>query len=353
MPGKRVPLPPRPRPSWRTEPNAPQIGVMAEDLLGVAFMAATGGSGTVARPRRDNGVDLYMRRLRTMFTFPSQVKASLVVDQDGAATHYVPAADLHALSNGFLAFVHIPPPHDQLYQRIFLIPDDQFRKRCQLVTYHRIPCYRFTAQFAGVVDEGFRDCAVELDELPGWISTLDGWSRSIQSVSFTAGQGLAKAESHDIAAIGALWAESELERIALDRIMILEDRLRVDPVTFLVHDLRTQQFAGMHLRTAIFNGTRRIHFDVKQNHWFEDDKLWVLLVLLRPDRAPHDYVLLIPSREIRALGFSETLTLDPLTPRFRKYQLVADDFAKTFMQNAFGETRKGFVVARKDFQKAS
>jgi len=44
----------------------------------------------------------------------------------------------------------------------------------------------------------------------------------------------------------------------------VEDRVRLDPVTLLVHHLGTQRFAGIHIRAATFNETRRIHFDVKQ-----------------------------------------------------------------------------------------
>ena len=313
----------------------PQIGSMAEDLLGVALEAAAAGNGTAGKPTHDNGIDLYFRRLRTLTTVPVQVKASLVVDQDGSATHYVPAADLRALHGGFVAFVHIPAPHDQLYQRIFLIPDDEFRKRCQLVSNHRVPCYKFTAQFAGTVDKDFAPFAIELDELQRWVAELPGWSHAVTPLFKRGLEQLTKAEMHDISGLGALWAQSELERVALDRIMLVEDRIRLDPVTFLVHDLPTQQFAGLHLRTAIFNKSRRIHFDVKLRHWFADPGLWVLLVLLRPDRRVHDFVLLIPSGDMAALGYSETLTLDPLTRRFRKYQLPSEDFGKIFMDKAF------------------
>lgn len=309
---------------------------MAEDLLGVALEAAAGGSGVVGRPRLDKGIDLYLRRLRTMLTVPLQVKASLLVGPDGAVTHYVPEADLRALAGGFIAFVHIPAPHDQLYARLFLIPDHEFRKRCALVSYHRIACYRFTAQFAGSVDAEWSRHAIDIDRLSAWIATIPGWTEPLTHLrTLPPEEGLTKAEGHNIGDLGCLWASSELQRIALDRVMIVEDRVRLDPVTFLVHDLKTQRFAGLHLRTAIFNETRRIHFDVKRHHFFADPDLWVVLVLLRPDRRVHDYVLLIPSADIPKLGFSETLTLDPLTRRFRKYQLPADNFGKEFLERAF------------------
>lgn len=61
----------------------------------------------------------------------------------------------------------------------------------------------------------------------------------------------------------------------------------------------------------------------------------MLLALLRPDRGVHDFCLLIPSTDIPELGNSETMTLDPLTKRFLKYKLPADEFGSMFMRKAF------------------
>jgi hypothetical protein len=328
---------------------------MAEDLLGVALEAAAGGSGTVARAQLDEGIDLYFRRLRSMLTVLVQVKAILLVSQDATVSLYVPQADLHALSRGYLAIVHIPPPHDQLYERLFLIPVDEFRRRATRVTYHGVACYRFTAEFAGLVRRAWEPFAVQIDQLPAWVAALPGWSKIPAPPPLKIGlETLTKAENHNIAEIGRLWAAGELQRVALDRVAIIDDRVRIDPVTFIVHHLRSGRIVGVHLRTAIFNKTRRIHFDVKQHHWFADPDLWVVLVLLRPDRRVHDYVLLIPSTDMSKLGLSETLTLDPLTKRFRKYQVSSPDFGKAFMDAALaGRTAGRFGDLMYSLQEAS
>lgn len=328
-------MPPRPRPHWRTELNTPEIGAIAEDLVGVALMAAAGGTGSVGRPRIDKGIDLYLRGLESMVILPFQVKASIVVTNDGSVTHFVPVEDLRMLSKGFVTFVHIPAPYDQLYGRIFLVPDDEFRQRCSVVAHHGVRCYRFTAQFAGAVDPDWAHCAVELDRLASWITAVPGWSGSEPRASLTP-QPIRKAESKDIGAIGSLWAQAELERVATGELVLVEDRLRVDTVTFFVHDLRTERYAGIHMRTAVITREGRIHFEVKRPHFFADPDLWVVLVLLTPEhRIDQDFVLLIPSADIAGLGFSETVTVDPLTKRFRKYQIPARDFAQAFLDKAF------------------
>ena len=339
MSPRESPLPPRPRPHWRTQLVAPLTGAIAEDLLGVALTAAASGTGMAARPQIDKGIDLYFRRLRTMVTYPIQVKASVLVGPDGASTHYVPQHDLAPLSGGYVAFVHLPEPYDQLYERLFLIPDVEFRKRAQPVRYHGVPCYRFEARFAGTVDDEWAPFAVSIDKLAGWVSALPGWAKTLPAPRLRSERTPTRAEYHDIAALGSLWVQAELERVAMGRIMLVEDRVRLDPVTFLVHDVETQRFAGLHLRTATLTKTRRIHFDVKREHFFTDPDLWIVLVLLRPDHRAHDFVLLIPSVDIPGLGFSETMTLDPLTKRFRKYVIPMLEFGGAFLEVAFGGSK--------------
>jgi hypothetical protein len=129
--------------------------------------------------------------------------------------------------------------------------------------------------------------------------------------------------------------KNELERAGNGAIMVAEDRSRLDTVTLLAHQPATGRFAGLHVRTAIFDETRRIHFEVKRLHFFVDPNLWVLLVLMRPDRRVHDFCLLIPSKAIPELGYSATITLDPLTRRFRPYQLASAEFGQTFCKVAF------------------
>lgn len=185
--------------------------------------------------------------------------------------------------------------------------------------------------------------AVDLERLADWIASIPDWTKPVAILSMngkqakpTIGEDTGK---FSISALGTLWAAAELERAAGDDIMVVEDRVRLDPVTLLVHHLGRQRFAGLHLRTAIFNETRRIHFDVKRPHFFVDPDLWVLLVLLRPDRNIHDFCLLIPSTDLPELGYSETMTLDPLTKRFREYRVPADEFGSMFMK-AFGTRRQ-------------
>src|SRR5207237_9580614 len=79
-------LDPPPRPEWRSGLSSTQLGPMAEDLLAVAFAAGASGRATIARPLADLGIDLYLRRRRTLLTVPVQVKSLTQLTQEGIAS---------------------------------------------------------------------------------------------------------------------------------------------------------------------------------------------------------------------------------------------------------------------------
>lgn len=76
-------LDPPDRPDWRSALSTAQFGPIAEDLLAVSIEAAGSGSATIGRPIVDRGVDLYLRRLRSLLTIPIQVKAFQHLTPDG------------------------------------------------------------------------------------------------------------------------------------------------------------------------------------------------------------------------------------------------------------------------------
>jgi hypothetical protein len=329
---------------------------MGEDLLGVAFVAAAAGSGTIGQPQLDRGIDLYLRRLRSLVTVPVQVKALLLLTEEAAATLYIPTSELDVLSGGYLAIVHLPPPHDQLYERLFLIPQREFRKRCRIVKYEGVPCYRFKAQFAGGIEDEWAPFAINIDKLSGWIAAIPGWRETpMPGNSAIFPETLARPDRRDVGEIGSIWAATELERFALERIVVVHDRVRVDPVTFFVHDLKTQRFAGIHVNATAIPSTRgTITLTVHRQAWFVDPRFWLVLVPLRRDLEVSDFVLLIPSKDIMGLGFDESITLNPLTERFRKYQIPAEEFGKVFMEKAFASRpARQSLHPRWDLRKAS
>lgn len=133
-----------------------------------------------------------------------------------------------------------------------------------------------------------------------------------------------------------MWAATELERAGGGSIVIAEDRVRLDTVTFLIQDLASRHMAGLHIRTGKVTPDRRIHFEVSRPPLFIDERLYVLLVLLRPDDRVYDFCLLIPSNALPDLGYSETVTLDPLTKRFEPYRVLSDEVGHVFLKRVLG-----------------
>src|SRR5690348_16649862 len=172
------PLKPRPRPRWKNQLACAQFGDIAEDLIGLTFAAAAAGSGAVALPFVDRGVDLYLRRLLTLLAIPLQVKAFAHVEPDGSATLNIPVEDLRA-GSGWWVIVHLPAPHDQLCRRIYLIPVAEIRHRSKRVTDHDVESYRITVSFAGVSGDHLSQFALDVEDLPSWIGNIPGWINPI------------------------------------------------------------------------------------------------------------------------------------------------------------------------------
>ncbi len=328
-------LHPRPRPDWRSAPIKVQFGGMAEDLLAVSLEAAGRGAATIARPIVDRGIDLYLRRLRSLLTIPLQVKAFQHLDADSNGILDLPVTDLSDDPTGTLAIVHLPSPYDQLYGRLFLIANADFRERCPRRVVHGADCYSFRGHFSGELRDEWNDYRIDINALPKWLSSLSGWSAPIPPVPdaprrHPVVEGDAPMQLRGD--IGRLWAATELERAGGGLIAIAEDRVRLDTVTFLIHDLQSRGLGGLHVRTGRVTPDRRIHFEVHRPPFFIDEKLYVLVVLLQPDDRVHDFCLLIPSAAVPDLGFSETITLDPLTRRFEPYRVASDQVATVFLK---------------------
>lgn len=135
--------------------------------------------------------------------------------------------------------------------------------------------------------------------------------------------------------IGRLWTATELERAGAGAIVLAEDRVRLDTVTLLIHDLSSQHIAGLHIRTGKVTLGRTVHFEVPRPPFFIDERLYVLLVLLQRDDHVHDFSLLIPSEALPDLGYSETITLDPLTKRFVPYRVPSEQVGSVFLKSVF------------------
>lgn len=337
--GSMARLDPPHRPDWRTALRTAQFGPMAEDLVAVSLEAAGSGTATMARPIVDRGIDLYLRRLRSLLTIPVQVKAFQHLSPDGNGNLDIPVSDIADDPNGYFVIVHLPAPHDQLYRRLFVIPFREFRQRCPRAVIHGRDCFSFNGNFAGVSSDLWNAYLLDIDRLPQWLVTIPGWTTPIPPVPhpprprpIVEGDALYQWRGD----VGRLWATTELERAGGGSVVLAEDRVRLDTVTLLIHDLSSRHVAGLHIRTGKITTGRTVHFEVLRPPFFIDERLYVLLVLLQHYDRVHDFCLLIPSEAVPNLGYSETITLDPLTRRFGPYRVPSEEVGLAFLKRVFG-----------------
>ncbi len=332
-------LDPPHRPDWRSELTTAQFGPMVEDLLAVSLEAAGGGKGTVGYPMVDRGTDLYLRRLRTLLTAPIQVKAFGQLGPDGSASLDLLPDDVRDDPNGYLALVHAPAPHDQLYRRIYLIPQHVFHQRCPRGISRGVEKFLLVVNFSGTATDLWSDYLLDIDRLHEWLASIPDWSRPVPPAPHpvrTNSVAQMDNPSHWIGNLGRLWIAGELERAGAGKIVLAEDRVRLDTVSLLIHDLQSGRFAGLHVRTGRITPGRTVHFEVPRPTFFIDRRLYILLVLLGHDTRLHDFCLLIPSEALPDLGYSETITVDPLTKRFAEYGVPSEQVGSVFLKKVFG-----------------
>jgi hypothetical protein len=311
---------------------------MAEDLLAVAFAAGAGGQATVAWPLADLGIDFYLRRRRTLLTVPVQVKSFSQLTPDGIASLDLPVDAVSGHPNGYLAMVHLPAPFTQLYRTVFVIPFAEFRKRCPRALSHSKEVFQFVGNFADPGDDLWLEYAMPVDSLRSWFDAIPGWSNTVLPVpAELAAAPITPGESQWRGDLGRLWAAAEIERAArAGAVVVAEDRIRLDTLTLLVHDLRKQQVAGLHVRTQKITPAHTVHFEVIRSSFFLDEKLYVVVVLLNDDERPHEFCLLIPSTHIPHVGYSETISFRRLTKRFAPYVVPSEQLGAVFLAKAFG-----------------
>jgi hypothetical protein len=272
-------------------------------------------------------------------TVPIQVKAFHTLDPDGNGVLEIAVENIDEHPGGHLAVVHLPEPFDVLYDRLFLIPFAEFRRRCPRVQVRGKAVYRFVGNFTSEARDAWSDFVIDVEHLPAWLDAIPGWTRSVPPLpvlseasilSNRGGMTLWRGN------LGRLWTAGEIGRAAgPGRVVIAEDRVRLDAVTLLVHHLASHQIAGIHLQTLTVRPEGTAHLLIVRRSFFLDDKLYLLLLFVDKKERPYEFCLLMPSTEIPKLGYNTTITLNPLTKRFAPFRVSTSDLGAVFLRKAF------------------
>jgi hypothetical protein len=339
----------QPSDSSEIEAGAPglsdaQLGSVAEDRLATAIVLSDPGIATVAFPLLDLGLDLYPRRIRTLRAHPVQVKARSFLESDGE--FQVSVDSLVADPNGYVLLPLVPPPDWQLQPRLWAIPIPEFVKLARPHGHGYL--------FSGYLDGRFAQPAnrflVEARQLTRqWLSRIPGWKDPVSPPWVSASPGVeevSRPASRAFGKYGELWLASQLMRAGLQNVVIAQDRLRVDCVDLLLHDLRSYAVGGLVVHTSSVNARGVVQFRIRQETFFIDPRLFVVVIPCRADLALNDTAFLIPSADIPAIttqasdrgdaGYQGSFRTDPIAEKMRPYAIPMESVGATVLQRLFG-----------------
>jgi hypothetical protein len=312
-----------------------QFGTVAEERLATAITVQAGGSATVGFPLLDLGFDLYLRRIRTLRVHPVQVKARSFLEADGQFQAGV--ASLHLDPNGYIALPFVPPPDWQLTTAFWAIPIPDF---VELARPHD-GGYVFSGYLDGRLDSPSNRYLVPVDRIQtGWLHRIPGWTAPLHQPSsmIALPDEVSKSAARAFGKFGELWLASQLMREGLERVVVAQDRLRVDCVDLLLHDLRSFAYRGLAVHTGTVNARGIVEFRIRADTFFLDDGLDVVCLPCGPDGELAKTSLLIPSADIKEPivtpssdkgigGYQVSFRLDPLAEKMRPYAVPTRQLA--------------------------
>jgi hypothetical protein len=324
-----------------------QLGSVAEDRLSTAIQVSAPGTAAVALPLLDLGFDLYPRRIRTLRAHPVQVKARSFLEPDGEFQAGV--GSLHTDPNGYVLLPYVPPPDWQLKERLWAIPIPEFLRVAQP--------HGDGYLFSGYLDGRFARSAsnqflVDTSQLAKqWLDRIPGWKASVRAPQLAVDPNMEvpRPASRALGKYGDLWLASQLMRAGMQNVVLAQDRLRVDCVDLLLHDLRSYAIGGLVIHTSSVNARGIVQFRIRHDTFFTDRHLWVVVLPCSDDGAISDTAFVIPSPDIPSVttvssdrgdpGYQGSFRLDPLAEKMRPFAVPTARLGATVLERLFPTQR--------------
>ncbi len=320
-----------------------QLGSVAEDRLATAIQLSSAGTVAVAFPLLDLGFDLYPRRIRTLRAHPVQVKARSFLEPDGEFQASV--GSLHADPNGFVILPYVPPPDWQLHPRLWAISIPEFLKLAQ----PHGSGYLFSGYLDGRFGQASNQFLVDVSQLRHqWLDRIPGWKDPVRAPQLGVSsepEEVPRPASRAFGKYGELWLASQLMRAGLQNVIVAQDRLRVDCVDLLVHDLQSYAIGGLAIHTSSLNARGIVQFRIRRDTFFVDPQLLVVVIPCRNDGELHDTAFVIPAADIPAIttassdrgdpGYQGSFRLDPLAEKMRPFAVPTEKVGATTLERIF------------------
>lgn len=328
-----------------------QVGAIAEDDLAIAILVTSPGSVSVAMPLVDQGFDGYARRVRTLSVAPYQLKARRTLTPDGSYVAYLPLRAIRPDPHGSLVLAYLTPPDLRLYRRLYVIPIPYFIEHCpQDKATSRSPAqYVFRGHLDGrrwdlwdqflteVTDLGKQWLDPVLAEIPPPYPTHRGEGGpgplAVPPVAKPAFGGY-----------GELWVAADLQRVGKERIVVARERVDIDAVDLLLHELTTHRFAGVQVKTATVE-SGRVQFDLSQDTFFVDPSLVLVVLPCSEDGRPRNTSFVFPSAAVPEMTshgsyrgrprYQGKIRVDRIAEKFRPYAVPTVGLGTAILQTAF------------------
>lgn len=317
-----------------------QVGAIAEDELAIALLLASGGSASVAMPLVDQGFDGYIRGIGTLRVVPYQLKARRTLTTNGSFVAYLPLRAVRPDPHGLLVLAFLPPPELRLYRRLYVIPAQYFIEHCprDKATGRSPAQYVFRGHLDGRRPDRWGQFLTEVSDLARrWLDPLLG-SKGQRDLA------VAPVAKPALGGYGELWLAAELQRLGQEGIVVARERVDIDPVDLLLHELRTHRFAGLQVKSATIK-SGRVQFGVSQETFFIDRSLLFVVLPCSQDGRLASTSFVLPSAAVPELTSRETyrgrlrfqgkIRVDRIAEKFQPYAVPTDELGSTILQKAF------------------
>ena len=324
-----------------------QLGSVAEDRLSTAIQVSAPGTAAVALPLLDLGFDLYPRRIRTLRAHPVQVKARSFLEPDGEFQAGV--GSLHTDPNGYVLLPYVPPPNWQLNERLWAIPIPEFLKLAQPHGDGYLFSGYLDGRFARSANNQFLVDTNQLDKQ--WLDRIPGWKVPVRAprLAVDPNMEVPRPASRALGKYGDLWLASQLMRAGMQNVVLAQDRLRVDCMDLLLHDLRSYAIGGLVIHTSSVNARGIVQFRIRHDTFFMDPQLYVAVLPCSDDGAISETAFVIPSSDIPSVttvssdrgdpGYQGSFRLDPLAEKMRPFAVPTARLGATVLERLFPTQR--------------
>jgi hypothetical protein len=134
-------------------------------------------------------------------------------------------------------------------------------------------------------------------------------------------------------------------RAGLQNVVIAQDRLRVDCVDLLLHDLQSFAIGGLAIHTSSINARGIVQFRIRRDTFFIDPHLSVAVIPCMSDGVLHKVGFVIPAVDIPALttassdrgdpGYQGSFRLEPLAEKMRPFAVPMEKLGVSVLERLF------------------